>query len=148
MTLRPSTDHRVATALDDAEAMRLLASIDHGRVIFTRNALPTARLVNHLVDNGQVILRTQLNPTLSNVVRRLQSSGVVVAYEADHLDPDTHTGWSVVVTGKATTINDPEQLTRYERLRPWVNLASHSLLAITPQIVDGIRFSATECTRE
>ncbi|WP_418002839.1 pyridoxamine 5'-phosphate oxidase family protein [Mycobacterium sp. PDNC021] len=136
------TSHRVATALGSTEAMRLLASIDHGRVVFTCNALPAVRLVNHLVDDGQVILRTRLYPTVSTTLRPLQRSSVIVAYEVDHVDLHARTGWSVVVTGNATTINDPERLTRYERLNPWVNLDSDSVLAITPQIVHGIRINA------
>lgn len=135
-------------ALDDVEAMKLVASVDHGRIIFTRNALPAVRLVNHLVDDGRVILRTRLSPALTKAARPIPNIGVVVAYEVDQLDLQEHTGWSVVVTGMATTISDPEQLTRYERLHPWVNPASDNVLAITPQIVSGIRISATEYTRD
>lgn len=120
--------------------MRLLASIDHGRVVFTRNALPAIRPVNHLIDNGHVILRTSLTATLSTVVRPHLSTGVVVAYEADHLDAVDRTGWSVVVTGLATTITDAAQIARYEQLlHPWVNLAMDTVIAINPQIVTGIR---------
>ena len=42
-----------AQKLDRAEAMRLLASVDVGRVIFTLNALPAVRPVNHLVNLGR-----------------------------------------------------------------------------------------------
>jgi hypothetical protein len=43
--------------LDRGEAMRLLASV-YGRVVFTQNALPAIRPMNHLVDEGRVIIRT------------------------------------------------------------------------------------------
>ena len=43
-----------AQELERAEAMRLLASIGYGRVVFTLNALPAIRPVNHLVDDGRV----------------------------------------------------------------------------------------------
>jgi hypothetical protein len=119
--------------------MRLLASVGYGRVVLTREALPAIRPVNHLVDAGRVIVRTRVTATVSAVVRSANSSGVV-AYEADNLDPQHRTGWSVVVTGWATTICDPDQIARYEQLlQPWVNMAMDTVIAIEPEIVTGIR---------
>lgn len=46
-----------AQQLDGAEAVRLLASVGYGRVVFTLNALLAIRLVNHLVDEGRIIIR-------------------------------------------------------------------------------------------
>ena len=126
--------------LDHREAMRLLASVDHGRVVFSDQALPAIRVVNHLVDEGRVIVRTRLRATVSTVVRSNTDDGVVVAYEADALDPQRRAGWSVVVTGWATTITDPEQIARYERLlHPWVYMTFDTMIAIQPEIVTGIR---------
>src|SRR5271166_2483298 len=62
--------------LDHREAMRLLASVDHGRVVFTDQALPAIRVVNHLVDEGRVIVRTRLRATVSTVVRSNTDDGV------------------------------------------------------------------------
>ena len=112
-----------AQKLDDAEALRLLASVDYGRVVFTLQSLPAIRPVNHLVDDGQIIIRTRLISAISSRAR--SADGVVVAYEADSIDPHTRTGWSVVATGRAHTITDPDQVARYEQLlHPWVNQAS------------------------
>lgn len=131
---------REAVEIDRAEAMRLLAGVDHGRVVFDHQALPTIRLVNHLVDDDQIIVRTRLTATVSTVVRLSNDAGVVVAYEADELDPERRTGWSVVVTGWANTITDPEQIARYEQLlHPWVNMTMDAMIAIRPEIVTGIR---------
>ena len=131
---------REVIELDRAEAMRLLASVDHGRMVFTREALPAIRPVNHLVDAGRVIVRTRLTAMISIAVRSSTNSGVVVACEADDLDPQQRLGWSVVVTGMATTITDPEQVARYEQLlHPWANMAMDTVIAIEPEIVTGIR---------
>lgn len=59
----------------------------HGRVVFTHQALPAVRLVNHLVHEDRVIVRTRLTATVSTVVRFSSDAGVVVADEADDLDP-------------------------------------------------------------
>ncbi len=131
---------REAVELDHAEAMRLLASVDYGRVVFNQQALPTVRLVNHVVDEGRVIVRTRLTATVSTVVRLSSDTGVVVAYEADDLDPRRREGWSVVVTGWASTITDPEQIARYQQLlHPWVNMTMDTMIAIQPEMVTGIR---------
>ena len=67
---------------------------------------------------------------------------MVVAYEADNFDPRRRVGWSVVATGPATTVNDPDEVWRYERLlHPWVNRAD-TVVAIEPVIVSGFRIVA------
>lgn len=135
---------REVVELDRDEAMRLLASVDHGRVVFTRAALPAIRPVNHLVVDGRVIGRTRLTAKVSVAVRSSADAGVVVAYEADDLDPRRR---SVVVTGLATEVSDPEQVARYQRLlHPWVNMAMDTVVAIEPEIVTGIRIVADSRT--
>jgi hypothetical protein len=79
-----------AQRLDRIEAIRLLASISYGRIVFTLNALPAIRPVNHLLDEGRIIIRTRLTASISAAVR--SSEGIVVAYEADSIDPQTQTG--------------------------------------------------------
>lgn len=117
--------------LERAEAMRLLASVTYGRVVFAANALPAIRPVNHIVDGDKVVLRTRVTADFSR--------DVVVAYQADQLDPRRQVGWSVVVTGWATTVTDAEDVARYEEiLDPWVNEAD-TVLAIKTQMVSGMR---------
>jgi hypothetical protein len=136
---------REVVELDRAEAMQLLASVGHGRVVFTSNALPAIRPVNNLVDDGRVVVRTRLTAKVSSVVRSNADAGVVVAYEADDLDPRRRLGWSVVVTGLATTVTEPERVARYEQLlRPWVNKVMDTVIAIEPEIVTGIRIICDE----
>jgi nitroimidazol reductase NimA-like FMN-containing flavoprotein (pyridoxamine 5'-phosphate oxidase superfamily) len=128
--------------LSQAEAMRLLASVDYGRVVFTLNALPAIRPVNHLVDEGRIIIRTRLTAAISRLATSADS-GVVVAYEADDFHSQSHAGWSVVAAGRAHRVNDPDQVSRYERLlHPWVNQAD-TVLAIDLHMVAGLRVIAS-----
>src|SRR5215470_18115310 len=85
---------RELAELPKDEALRLLASVPFGRVVFTARALPAVRPVNHLVDG----------------------TGTVVAYEADEIDPATHQGWSVVVVGRAVPVTDELHRLRYREL--------------------------------
>lgn len=129
-------------ALDRAEAIRLMGGIGYGRVVFTRDALPAIRPVNHFVEtDGRVIIRTRLTSRLTSTIRA--DPGVVVAYEADDIDPVTRTGWSVVVTGLARPVTDPLRVAHYERLlRPWIAATMDTVVEIVPTIVTGIRLVA------
>jgi hypothetical protein len=101
--------------LDEAQALRLLAGVSLGRVVFTRQALPAIRPVNHLVEDGAIIIRTHECAAFTGATQQAGADGVV-AYEADQIDPDTHTGWSVAVTGHTHLVTDEADAARYARL--------------------------------
>ncbi|ONM48036.1 pyridoxamine 5'-phosphate oxidase [Nocardia donostiensis] len=124
------------------EALGLLASVPFGRIVFTSNALPAIRPVNHLVDSeGFVVVRTRLLSGLAALMRPGRS--VVVAYEADEIDPVRRIGWSVVVTGLARTVTTPERVAEYGRtLQPWVEPRTAAVITIEPTIVSGLRLVA------
>jgi hypothetical protein len=61
---------------------------------------------------------------------------VVVAYEADVIDPVEHLGWSVVVTGTARLIRDPAEVARYQQvLTPWVARGMDQVIRIHSEII-------------
>jgi Pyridoxamine 5'-phosphate oxidase len=125
------------------EAMRRLASVRIGRVVFTSRALPAIRPVNHLVENGHVIIRS---PEGSAIVTAASAErGTVVAYEADELDPTSHTGWSVVITGLARLVDDPHEAAPYQQvLRPHIPGDRGLVIRIYPELVTGLEFVAPE----
>ncbi|MGW7528829.1 pyridoxamine 5'-phosphate oxidase family protein [Streptomyces sp. NPDC054783] len=136
---------RRSIELDGDEALRLLDSVSFGRVVFTRHALPTVRPVNHVLDNGDIVIRTHEGAALTSHGRHAAGPGVVVAYEADTIDPDTHLGWSVVVTGYAHLVTDPDELARYQALlNPWVNQTMDYAVRIRPDLITGIRLTAAD----
>ncbi|GAA2544197.1 MULTISPECIES: pyridoxamine 5'-phosphate oxidase family protein [Streptomyces] len=136
---------RRSVELDTDEALRLLGRMSFGRIVFTRHALPTIRPVNHVLDDGDVVIRTHEGMALTARAREADDRGVVVAYEADSIDPLTHLGWSVVVTGYAHLVTDPRELARYRSLlRPWVNRAMDYAVRIRPDLVTGIRLTAAD----
>ncbi|MFF5015018.1 pyridoxamine 5'-phosphate oxidase family protein [Streptomyces sp. NPDC001165] len=93
--------------LDRAEALRLLGTVSMGRIVFTRQALPTARPVNHVLDGGDIVIRTQEGAALTSQAQPADDNGVVVAYEADAIDhtvrihPDLITGILLIARGEA-----------------------------------------------
>ncbi|MFJ3921786.1 pyridoxamine 5'-phosphate oxidase family protein [Streptomyces sp. NPDC090022] len=122
------------------EAWELLGSVRLGRIVFTRHALPAVRPVDHLLDAGDIIIRPDDGATLTALMGVQEGAGVVVAYEADTIDPETHAGWSVVATGYASAVTDPAELERYEHvLRSWGDGTFSGAIRITPGLVTGFR---------
>ncbi|MFJ8114182.1 pyridoxamine 5'-phosphate oxidase family protein [Streptomyces sp. NPDC096132] len=141
---QPNTSEpRTSVELDVAEALRLLGSVSLGRIVFTRHALPTVRPVNHVLIDGDIVIRTHGDATLTHYTRHTGGEGVVVAYEADDIDPDTHLGWSVVVTGFARLVTDPRELACFRSLlRPWVSQTMDHAVRISPALITGFRLAA------
>ncbi|MGW7522053.1 pyridoxamine 5'-phosphate oxidase family protein [Streptomyces sp. NPDC054783] len=136
---------RRSVELDSDEALRLLGSVSLGRIVFTRQALPTVRPVNHVLDDGDIVIRTHEGAALTSRARQAGAPGVVVAYEADTIDPHTHLGWSVVVTGYAHLVTDPEELARYQGLlQPWVIQTMDYAVRIRPDLITGVRLTTAE----
>ncbi|MGW0771178.1 pyridoxamine 5'-phosphate oxidase family protein [Streptomyces sp. NPDC002676] len=130
--------------LDRAEALRLLSSVSLGRVVFTRQALPTVRPVNHILDGGDIVIRTHEGAALISQAQQDAGTGVVVAYEADAIDPDTRLGWSVVVTGYAHVVTDDDELARIRGLlEPWAAQPGiDHAVRIHPDLVTGVLLAA------
>ncbi|MER5479676.1 pyridoxamine 5'-phosphate oxidase family protein [Streptomyces sp. NPDC002734] len=121
--------------LDREESLRRLATATVGRVVHTRQALPSVLPVNFALDDrGGVLLRTS---AASELVRAVD--GEVVAFEADAVDGAAHSGWSVVVTGTASVVTDPAEHERLTRTGPtsWVPWPQEVFLRIAPQRVTG-----------
>lgn len=131
------TTERELAELPKDEALRLLASVPFGRVVFTARALPAVRPVNHLVDGNRIIIRTTLGSALSTDV---DGTGTVVAYEADEIDPVTRQGWSVVVVGRAVPVTDGLLSARYrQELQPWAAGHRDQVIAISTDMITGYR---------
>src|ERR687887_77056 len=132
---------RDLTELTDAESLALLGSVSLGRIVFTTRALPTIRPVNHILDDGQILIRSHMGATIVSAADI--SYGAVVAYEADDLDPVQRLGWSVSVTGTARIIRDPGQVERYRQLlSPWGTGEKDDIITIHPELITGFRLTA------
>jgi nitroimidazol reductase NimA-like FMN-containing flavoprotein (pyridoxamine 5'-phosphate oxidase superfamily) len=132
-----STPGRRLEELPRDEAIELLSSVSMGRIGFTIGGLPTIRPVNHVVDGEDIVIRTHLESTMS------AGNGAVVAYETDWLDRRTRTGWSVIVTGVASMVDNPLEIERFENLvQPWIDQPVTYLLRIMSDVVEGLKLVA------
>ena len=130
--------------LDRQECLRLLAKVPVGRVVYTRRALPAVLPVNFSLDtDSSVLLCTSAS---SDLVRAID--GVVVAFEADDFDAATRSGWSVVVTGRATAVTDPAEHDRLSRTGPcsWVVTRDGVFVRIEAEMVTGREVMGTRGT--
>lgn len=128
--------------IPEPEALALLGGVDFGRLVFTEHALPAVRPLNHILEGGDVIIRTRLGSAAATTA--VPPVLDVVTYQADRIDPDDRTGWSVVVTGRASVVTDPDRQRRCaELLHPWVELPMDLTLAIAAEIVRGFRLVPT-----
>ncbi|MET8247667.1 pyridoxamine 5'-phosphate oxidase family protein [Streptomyces sp. NPDC005202] len=121
--------------LERQECLRLLAKAPVGRIVHTRQALPAVLPVNFCLDgDGAVLLRTSAASELARAV-----AGSVVAFEADEVDAARSSGWSVVVTGRATVVTDPAEQERLARTGPrsWVPSPEEVFVRIEPELVTG-----------
>lgn len=125
---------RTLEALSPGECMRLLRSHGVGRVVYSVQAMPAVTPVNYALDDGAVVFRTAAGSRLANATRN-----AVVAFEVDEIDEERRTGWSVVVTGVAATVDEDEAQKYVEGLdlTTWAPGERSLFVRITPSFVTG-----------
>jgi uncharacterized protein len=122
------------------ECLDLIAGGGVGRVALCTPSGPRIYPVNYIVDRGQIVFRTAAYSLFGTTVH-----DQTVAFEVDELDYENASGWSVVVTGVAETVNDPDEIAVWAdggALQPWAEGARHLYLRIEPQGVSGRRVGA------
>ena len=122
--------------LSRQECLDLLASIQIGRLVYTRQALPAVEPVNFVISNSDIVILADTNGQLAAAAR-----GDVVAFEADALDTTEESGWSVTVIGRCRQACEAEEISRLRRLPlfSWTPGNSDNFLCIGIEIVHGRR---------
>lgn len=122
-------------AIAPDECWELLAGAEIGRLSFgAHGGLPVIVPVNFTVDGETIVFRTGRGPKLTAASRR-----EIVAFEADAIDVESRTGWSVVVIGQARVVTSETERRRLDALglRPWVAGPRDEYVVITPRNVAG-----------
>ncbi len=143
MTVQP-TDHAGLEILPFADCLRLLESVPIGRVGFFADGEIVILPVNHLVQGQDVVFRTSTGSKLSSVGGRH-----LVGFEADEYDIETHSGWSVVVSGFTEEIESDAEVRQLNdlALQPWGGAADDPhWIRIRPTSVTGRRAHVQEAT--
>jgi nitroimidazol reductase NimA-like FMN-containing flavoprotein (pyridoxamine 5'-phosphate oxidase superfamily) len=82
------------------------------------------------------VFRTDVGTKLEGI-----GPGSLVAFEVDEHDAQSHTGWSVVVSGTARDVTDTEDPDTLERLRldPWPPGPKARYVRLEPERIEGRR---------
>ena len=100
---------------DECEA--LLAGGGVGRLVFLSAQGPVALPVNFRLLDNDVVFRTRAEGVLAAAV----AAGEPVGFEVDRIDEAMSEGWSVLISGRARVVDDPDELERVAGLgiEPW-----------------------------
>lgn len=123
--------------LDSQVCFELLRGEEVGRLAVIPGRRPLIFLVNYVVADGVILLRTDAG-TKFRLGRR---SGV--CFEVDLVDRIARTGWSVVVTGTleelAHTATPALAEVMTQRLMPWAGGARPHWMQVVPDKITGRR---------
>ena len=89
--------------------------------------------VNFEFTNGDVILSTDVAKA------DLLETQPVIGFEIDRVDEAFSEGWSVLVSGPARRVDDPDEVLRLSSLdlEAWAGGDRHALVKVTPVTVTG-----------
>jgi hypothetical protein len=104
-----------------------------GRLVFVTERGPVAHPVNFGVEDGDVVVSTSV--VHADRLERAER----VSFEIDRVDEAMSEGWSVLVTGPARRVDDPDELVALSRLalEPWAGGDRHALVRIRTEVITG-----------
>jgi len=123
--------------LNRRQCLDLLQEVRVGRLVVTVDGLPAVHPVNFRLWRDDVVIRVAGGQKLAAA-----SDNLVVAFEADELDQDLRTGWSVTVVGHAQAITDIDELVEIAGtfVEPWVKGRRDHFIRIATEQITGRRF--------
>ncbi len=128
------SDGAALRQLTRGDCLRLLVTAPVGRIIYTRQAMPAVELVNFALEGGDIIVRTDRSGKLAAATR-----GAIVAFEADVVDLEHRSGWSVTAIGPARAVTDAADIARLQRigLDSWAPGVREHFIRVSPQLLNG-----------
>ena len=118
--------------LDRDECLGLLAIATVGRVALSANALPTVLPVSFRLVDDRIVFHSGRSAPKN-----------VIAFQVDDIDPRSHQGWSVVVTGVAHEVTDPAELAvMHAIVTPHWAAGDGALVALSLELVTGCRLDS------
>jgi hypothetical protein len=131
---------RTLDVLSPDECYALLTEKAIGRVVYTDEDGPAAVPVNFALAERDIVFRSDPGSKIGGL------RDGPVAFEVDHVDPASRTGWSVLVRGAAEMVEVEQVPTLLGRLHgapplPWKKGIHGIWVVITPKTVTGRRLA-------
>lgn len=129
-------DRNGLEVLSRDECLRLLGRATLGRLAITSGALPMVLPVNFRLVGERIVFRTGAGSKLDAA-----TSGNVVAFEVDDMDPLWHAGWSVVVTGVASVVTEPNERAELAEvgIPRWAPAEEERIVTVSTDVISGRR---------
>jgi transcriptional regulator with XRE-family HTH domain len=126
-------NHPELRALTHEQCQAHLRAGGVGRLVFVSDRGPVAHPVNYAADGRDVVVSTTVDQA-----DLLERAGQV-SFQIDRVDEAMSEGWSVLVTGAARRVDDPDELLELARLglEPWAGGNRHALVRIRPEETTG-----------
>ncbi|MGC3956136.1 MAG: pyridoxamine 5'-phosphate oxidase family protein [Propionicimonas sp.] len=121
------------TPLSAQECRQLLAGCDLGRVAWATPDTVVVLPVSYVLVGERIAFRTAPGSLLSKLVEPQR-----VAFEIDDLDPETRTGWSVLVQGTS----GPGEPAQGALVQPWAPGDRPVTVLIEPLVYTGRAIAA------
>jgi nitroimidazol reductase NimA-like FMN-containing flavoprotein (pyridoxamine 5'-phosphate oxidase superfamily) len=123
--------------LNRRQCLDLLQGVRVGRLVWTENGLPAVQPVNFRLWREDVVIRVAGGVKLAAATEKR-----VVAFQADELDPDLRSGWSVTVLGHAQEITAVDDLVDVAGtfVEPWVEGRRDHFVRIRSEQITGRQF--------
>lgn len=123
------------TRLSETEAWEQLGTVQVGRLATVIERQPDIFPVNFVLDGPAVVFKTAGGSKLLQLTVNSR-----VAFQADGWTATE--GWSVVIKGVASEVEDGDTLARIERLslKPWVPTVKDHYVRIVADEIEGRRF--------
>lgn len=120
--------------LTESECLQALCGHTVGRIAMCTPQGPRVFPVNYVVDDGSLVIRTSPYGTIASEGGR----NAEMAFEVDHLDDESRTGWSVLVVGRAEIVDDPHELLSLARNpQPWAGGSRGLYLRLRWRLISG-----------
>jgi transcriptional regulator with XRE-family HTH domain len=115
-----------------------------GRIVYRTKRGPVAHPVNFAASEGDIVISTTVEQAAALEDQER------VSFEIDRVDEAMSEGWSVLVTGTARRVDDPDEVVALAALGlvPWAGGARHALVRIHPDELSGRLISQAMAPRE
>ncbi|WP_027019576.1 pyridoxamine 5'-phosphate oxidase family protein [Corynebacterium sputi] len=132
-----SQSHNPVKILSNDECFELLDTQSFGRVVVRRKDDMDLFPLNYVAHEGKVYFRTAEGTKLFSLALNAD-----VLFEADHVDQEAQTAWSVIIKGTARALSSTKEIEAADDLplRPWLPTLKYNYVEITPKEVSGRAF--------
>jgi nitroimidazol reductase NimA-like FMN-containing flavoprotein (pyridoxamine 5'-phosphate oxidase superfamily) len=123
--------------LDPAACLALIERVTVGRIAWSEGDGTVTILPVNFVMDGEALVFTTAPGAKLDAVR----GGRPLTFEADDLEPALRTAWSVLITGQAEIVTDPDEVERLRELplNPWIRSPKDLFVRLTPRQISGRR---------